>query len=135
VARKPVISAALTSLMQARGHHAWTLEDLQAGLAGRGVASDFSSVFRAAEKLAADGAIRKLILDDGRARYELVEAHHDHLRCTRCGKVVPIPCLIGARALAALERETGISIKDHHLVLSGTCRDGCTPAGGAAAAP
>lgn len=135
MARRPLISAALMRLMEARGHHAWTLEDLHAGLAIEGVAGDFSSVFRAAEKLAAEGAIRKLLLDDGRARYELVEPHHDHLRCTRCGRVVPIPCLIGTRTLTALERETGIAIHDHHLVLSGICRENCAPVIGTAAAP
>jgi Fe2+ or Zn2+ uptake regulation protein len=135
MARKPLISGALMRLMEARGHHAWTLEDLHAGLANEGVVGDFSSVFRAAEKLIADGAIRKLVFDDGRARYELVEAHHDHMRCTRCGRVVPIPCLIGGLTLTALERETGIAIHDHHLVLSGVCRESCAPPVGAAAAP
>lgn len=86
-------------------------------------AADFSSVFRAAEKLAASGAIRKLTLEEGRARFEEVDAHHDHLHCTRCGELVSVPCLFGAGDLAALEREAGIAILDHHLVLSGVCRD------------
>jgi Fur family ferric uptake transcriptional regulator len=123
MARKPVISTALMTLMRERRHHAWTLEDLQAGLAERSVEADFSSVFRAAEKLAGEGAIRKLTLDDGRARFELIEAHHDHLLCTKCGELVPVPCVIGARAFAALERAAGIAITGHHLVLSGLCRD------------
>jgi Fur family ferric uptake transcriptional regulator len=111
------------SLMQERQHHAWTLEDLHAGLLERSVAADFSSVFRAAEKLAGEGALRKLTLDDGRARFELIEAHHDHLHCTRCGELVPVPCPLGARDFAALEREAGIAVIGHHLVLSGLCRD------------
>jgi Fur family ferric uptake transcriptional regulator len=121
--RKAVISTALMTLMHERRHHAWTLEGLHAGLGERGITADFSSVFRAAEKLAGDGAIRKLTFDDGRARFELVEAHHDHLHCTRCGEVVPVPCPIGAGDFAALERAAGIAILDHHLVLSGLCRD------------
>jgi len=127
MARKPVVSTALLTLMRERDHHAWTLEDLHAGLAGRAVPADFSSVFRAAEKLAAAGTLRKLTLDDGRARFELIDAHHDHLHCTRCGELVPIPCLIGAAHFAALEREAGVAILDHHLVLSGICRDCRTP--------
>ena len=122
MARKPVVSAALMTLMQERRHHAWTLEDLHAGLAEKNAAADFSSVFRAAEKLASDGIIRKLTLDDGRARFELVEPHHDHLHCTQCGAVVPVPCMIGPREHAALERAAGIAITDHHLVLNGVCR-------------
>jgi Fur family ferric uptake transcriptional regulator len=123
MARKPVVSTALLTLMRERDHHAWTLEDLHAGLAGRAVPADFSSVFRAAEKLAGEGILRKLTLDDGRARFELVDTHHDHLHCTRCGELVPIPCLIGPANFAALEREAGIAILDHHLVLSGICRN------------
>jgi Fur family transcriptional regulator, ferric uptake regulator len=127
MARKPLVSAALLTLMHERHHHAWTLEDLHAALAERAIAADFSSVFRAAEKLAAEGAIRKLTLEDGRARFELVDTHHDHLHCTKCGELVPIPCLIGPANFAALEREAGIAILDHHLVLSGICRECRTP--------
>ena len=109
--------------MDERHHHAWTLEDLQSGLTERGIAADFSSVFRAAEKLAAAGVLRKLVLDDCRARFEPVDTHHDHLHCTRCGELVPVPCPIGRGNFAALERETGVAIFDHHLVLSGICRE------------
>jgi Fur family transcriptional regulator, ferric uptake regulator len=123
MARKPQVSAALLTLMRERRQHAWTLEDLHAGLAAAGIVADFSSVFRAAEKLASASVIRRLALDDGRARFELVDSHHDHLHCTRCGDVVPVPCLIDAEDFRALEREAGVAVLDHHLVLSGLCRD------------
>lgn len=123
MARKPIISAALSTLLSERRQHAWTLEELHAGLAESGVAADFSSVFRAVEKLVAAGELRKVTLDDGRARFELVDAHHDHLHCTRCGQLVPIPCLLGPSKIAALERTAGIAILDHHVVLSGLCRE------------
>ena len=123
MARKSIISAALSTLLHERRRHAWTLEELHAGLAEDGVEADFSSVFRAAEKLAAAGELRKLTLDDGRARFELVDTHHDHFHCTKCGALTPIPCLLGADDFAALEREAGFAIQDHHLVLSGVCRD------------
>jgi Fe2+ or Zn2+ uptake regulation protein len=123
MARPAVVSTALLALMRERHHHAWTLEDLQAGLAERRIAADFSSVFRAAEKLAAAGDIRKLTLEDGRARFELHDAHHDHLHCTHCGELVPLPCFFGPCDVAALERETGVAILGHHLVLSGICRE------------
>ena len=122
--RKPVVSTALLTLMRERNRHARTPEDLHAGLADCAVPADFSSVFRAAEKLATEGQIRKLLLEDGRARFELFDAHHDHLLCRRCGKLVPVPCMIADEKFAALERDADIVIQDHHLVLSGLC-SGC----------
>jgi Fur family ferric uptake transcriptional regulator len=119
MARKPVVSNAILALMRQRHHHAWTLEDLQAGL---DVTADFSSVFRAVEKLVAAETVRKVVLDDGRARFELQDAHHDHLLCGKCGELVPVPCVIAPADVAALERDTGIAIVDHHLVLHGFCR-------------
>ena len=122
MSRKAQIPAAIVSLMGGGERHAWTLEELHAGLAGQGRMTDFSSVFRAAEKLAADGIARKLLLDDGRVRFELAAAHHDHLYCMRCHALVPVPCLIERDDFAALERATGAAILGHHLVLSGVCR-------------
>lgn len=118
--------------MGQRDHHAWTLEDLQAGLTARSMKADFSTIFRAAEKLVADGAARKIQLEDGRARFELAQAHHDHLLCIRCGELVAVPCLIGRDDFATLEREAEVAITDHHLVLSGLCRDCRDPAPGGA---
>jgi Fe2+ or Zn2+ uptake regulation protein len=123
VGRKPVISDAILGLLQGHDRHAWTIEELRSGLSGGGLPADFSSVFRAAERLAADGLVRKVTLDDGRARFELVEAHHDHLHCIKCGELVAIPCMIGPAVFAALERETGVAISGHHVVLSGLCRE------------
>jgi Fur family ferric uptake transcriptional regulator len=122
MSRKARISAAIVSLMGGGERHAWTLDELHAGIAREGQVSDFSSVFRAAEKLAADGIARKVLLDDGRTRFERVGAHHDHLYCTRCHELVPVPCLIERNDFAALERATGAAILDHHLILSGVCR-------------
>jgi Fur family transcriptional regulator, ferric uptake regulator len=129
MARPAVVSSALMALLRERQLHAWTLEDLHTALAERQIAVDFSSVFRAAEKLAMAGDIRKLTLEDGRARYELPDAHHDHLHCIRCGQLVPVPCLFGPDDVVTLEREAGIVIRGHHLVLSGICRDCCALAG------
>ncbi|MGO9787512.1 MAG: Fur family transcriptional regulator [Stellaceae bacterium] len=123
MARKSRIPAALVGLMARGKHHAWTLEELQAGLARDGSAADFSSVFRAAEKLAAEGAVRKLMLEDGRARFEQAGAHHDHLHCTRCDELVPMPCVVRANTFAALEARTGAAIAEHNIVFSGVCRN------------
>ncbi len=105
--RKAQISAAMVGLMGGGERHAWTLEELHEGLARRGRVTDFSSVFRAAEKLSAGGVARKVQVEDGRTRFELV----------------PVPCVIGHEDFAALERATGAAILDHHLVLSGLCRN------------
>jgi Fur family transcriptional regulator, ferric uptake regulator len=121
MARKARVSAAILSVLTENERHAWTLDELHEDLVRRGLDSDFSSVFRAAEKLVAGGMIRKILLDDGRARLEPVAAHHDHLHCTHCNTLVPVPCLVGNREIAALERKTGAAITDHYLVLNGIC--------------
>ena len=123
MARKARISTAALVLLREEGRHAWTLEELHDGLTARGFDCDFSSVFRATEKLVAEGAVRKIVLDDGRARLELEGAHHDHLYCRRCNRIVPIPCVIGLGDIVALERAAGVAVTDHHLVLNGICRD------------
>src|ERR1700733_6732025 len=116
--RTPRISTALLSLMERPEHHAWTLDDLRAGLARHAVAADFSTVFRAAEKLVAAGQAAKLMLDDGRARFELASAHHDHLHCTRCDELVAVPWWAGAQVFAGLQGEAGVAVSEHRVVLS-----------------
>jgi Fur family ferric uptake transcriptional regulator len=123
MARKSRIPAELLRLMDGGARHAWTLEELRADLAGRAIAADFSSVFRAAQRLVAEGRVRRIDLPDGPARFEPDGAHHDHLLCVRCHALVPIPCVLDHGALRAAMSETGCVVSGHRLVLSGTCRD------------
>jgi Fe2+ or Zn2+ uptake regulation protein len=121
MARPSRIPAAIRDLMKAEGRHAWTLEEIQADLASRDIAADFSSIFRAVERLEAEGALRRLHLDEGPARFEPASAHHDHLHCTDCGKLVAVSCLARWFDLKALEAETGFAVTTHDIVLSGLC--------------
>src|SRR5712692_1408876 len=123
MARKARISAAILTALRGGERHAWTLDELHEELTRQGRPCDFSSLFRAVEKLVAERTVRKIILDDGRARLELVSGHHDHLYCLRCNKIVPVPCFIGPGEIVAFERAAGVAITDHHLVLSGICRN------------
>jgi len=121
--RKARISPAILLLMTAGKHHAWTLEALQAGLSKSGAPGDLSSIFRAAERLVTEGVVVKVLLDDGRARFELASSHHDHLHCTGCDELVPIPCVIEQTTSAVLEAKTGVAIGEHHVVFSGLCAE------------
>ena len=127
MARKPRISIAVAQLITRSERHAWTLEELHSGLGRSGVHTDFSSVFRAMEKLVADGTMRKLQLEDGRTYFESAGAHHDHLHCTRCGELVAIPCVVPRRTLAAVESKTGVAITEHQVSFTGLCK-GCRAA-------
>jgi Fe2+ or Zn2+ uptake regulation protein len=126
MARRPQISPAVLDLMRRRGRHGWTFEDLQAGLAREGRHADFSTIYRAVEKLVAVGAAHKVLLDDGRARFELADEHHDHFHCIKCGELIAVPCLINDDALAATGAKLGAAVLGHTVVLSGFCRK-CTP--------
>lgn len=121
MARPSRTQAALLAVMNRPDRHAWTLDELGAGLAAEGVTADFSTLFRAVERLVAEGRLRKVRLEDAPARYEHTGAHHDHLHCTECNALVPVPCLARQIDVAALERATGFSIATHDIVLDGIC--------------
>jgi Fur family ferric uptake transcriptional regulator len=101
--------------------HDWTIEELREALSDRGMTADFSSVFRALRRLEDEGAVIRIDLGDGKARYEPTGAHHEHVRCERCGAVAAVPgCLVESSA-PAVERRTGFTITGHRLLFAGIC--------------
>ena len=116
----PVQDALATILTDHEGHGR-SLEELTALVRRQGLEADFSSVFRAAQRLEREGKARKVELGDGKARYEAPGDHHDHLVCESCGAVAAVSgCPVQADT-RLLEQRTGYRIRQHHLIFSGLC--------------
>jgi len=104
----------------ARGErHDWTIDELRNALAERGTRADFSSVFRALQQLETEGRVLRIDLGDGKARFEAVAEHHEHVRCERCGAVEAVPgCLVEE---SVVERRTGFAVTGHRVLFAGIC--------------
>lgn len=121
MARPSRIRPALETLMVSGESHAWTLEELKAALARQGVATNFSSVFRAAHQAVEQGLWRKIVLGDGKPRFEPADRHHDHLLCERCGSLEAVACTFTTNLKARIEEKSGYDIRNHSFLWRGLC--------------
>ena len=113
-------------LLDTEERHAWSIDELfQATRSSLGSA-DYSSVFRALSVLEKQGVVDKIDLGDGRARFELREDHHEHIRCERCGRVEEVPGCVLDDATAQVHNLTGFKVTSHRVVFGGLCRNCAT---------
>jgi Fe2+ or Zn2+ uptake regulation protein len=119
IARPSHIRPALADVLARGERHDWTIDELRNALAERGTRADFSSVFRALQQLETQGRALRIDLGDGKARFEAVGEHHEHVRCERCGAVEAVPgCLVEE---SVVERRTGFAVTGHRVVFAGIC--------------
>lgn len=89
-----------------------------------------SSAYRNLAVLEQSGLVRRVLTDEGLARYELTEElteHHHHLICVRCGRIEDVAIPAGLersidRTLEGLGRDAGFATVSHRLDLIGRCR-------------
>ncbi|WP_437729174.1 Fur family transcriptional regulator [Sorangium sp. So ce861] len=120
-----VRDAIARAALQRRGH--FSVDDLLKELRERGVTDvHTSTVYRVLPLLVEVGLLQMTLVSAGDgARYERAfeREHHDHLICTRCGKIVEFE----VEAIEALQREVaerfGFRLTDHVHELLGTCKD------------
>ena len=84
-----------------------------------------ASVYRILELLTAEGAVQRIDLGSGTARYEPVwpDGHHHHLVCDSCGKVEAFEDPALETALTRVEKRSGYAVAGHDVVLHGACAD------------
>ena len=121
VPRPSPIRDAVRELIAGSDRHDWSIEDLQAALRAGRVRGDFSTVFRALAHLEEAGEVRRVELGDGKARYEAAGAHHEHVRCERCGAVGEVPGCVVDEALPRVQQLTGFRVTGHQILFSGLC--------------
>ena len=98
--------------------------DLYAQLKKEQVAIDLVTVYRNLAALKELGLITQLKLhQEGQFRYEMKEgrAHHHHIRCKKCGRIVDLFLCPLKKLTAIIEQQTRFIVGDHTLELSGWC--------------
>ena len=80
-------------------------------------------MFRAVTLLERQGVIDKIDLGEGHARFEVRDAHHEHIRCESCGKVEEVPVCVLDDAAAQVQAVTGYRVLSHRVVFGGLCRE------------
>jgi Fe2+ or Zn2+ uptake regulation protein len=121
--RPSPVSDAVRGLFEARGRHAWTIEELhQEAVASLGGA-DYSSVFRAVALLEKEGLIARVDVGDRSARFEVRDDHHEHVRCDVCGRVAEVAGCVVDDVAERIADSTGYRITSHKVVFGGVCPD------------
>lgn len=86
----------------------------------------YATVYRTLKHLSACGLCREVGLDARSVRYEHLygHSHHDHLICTKCGKIIEIVDKDIERIQERLYRKYGFIPQRHKFELYGECA-GC----------
>ncbi len=110
--------AVIDALASLGGHP--TADEIAAALRSSATPLPRASLYHALGALAAGGVLLVADAGPGAARYEVAGTWHHHLVCRRCGVVLDVPCVTGAKPCldAGL---AGATIDEAQVVFRGLC--------------
>lgn len=111
--------AILDAFLGAEGHV--TGEEIYQRLGDTNPNIGYTTVYRTMKLLCDAGLAHERRFEDGVTRYEIPHAHHDHLVCTRCGKIVEFECAMIESAQEEIAKQYGFRILRHRHELYGHC--------------
>ncbi len=99
-----------------------SVEEIYLAIKNEGISTNLSTVYRILDLMESMKLVNKIVVDDGKARYELTgDGHRHHLICTNCRKMIPIDTC----PLKSLEKDVGektnFDITGHRLEIYGVC--------------
>ena len=113
----------LREVLTTREH--FEADDIHLRLKEKKFAVSQASVYRTLPLLLEAGIVRKTPCDVMNARYEQVygTAHHDHMVCLSCGKIIEFKSEKIEELQKTAARRHGFKMMGHRLVISGLCKD------------
>ena len=112
----PQRASIITILSEADDHP--NVEDLYEKTRALDDTVSVATVYRTMSVLENAGLVRKLMLDDAPARYEMMpQTDHDHLVDVESGDLVEIPGTEIAELMGGVAAELGYEIVSHHTVI------------------
>ena len=109
----------LQELRKLRSHP--TADELYVKVRRRLPRVSLATVYRNLDVLSRAGLVRTLELGGSQRRYDGVCREHDHVRCSRCGRVADVDIGSHARLDAAARKASAFEIFGHRLEFVGLC--------------
>jgi Fur family ferric uptake transcriptional regulator len=81
----------------------------------------YTTVYRTLKLLVDAGLAQERRFDDGLTRYEVEHAHHDHLVCLKCGKIIEFNSELIEDTQNSIAVEYGFKVLRHRHELYGHC--------------
>jgi len=111
--------AILEAFLAASGHV--TGEELFQNVRSMHPNIGYTTVYRTLKLLCDAGLAIERHFEDGVTRYEIEHEHHDHLVCTKCGKIIEFECDMIEAAQNQIAERYGFRILRHRHELYGHC--------------
>ena len=111
--------AILDVFLGVKGHI--TSEDLYRTVREEHPHVGYTTVYRTMKLLCDAGLANERHFDDGITRYEIEHEHHDHLVCTRCGKIIEFDCEMIESAQERIAKSYDFRVLRHRHELYGHC--------------
>jgi Fur family ferric uptake transcriptional regulator len=111
--------AILDAFLEA-GQHV-TSEDMFQRVRREHASIGYTTVYRTMKLLCDAGLAVERHFDDGVTRYEIEHEHHDHLVCTKCGKIIEFECSMIESAQNDIAKQYRFRVLRHRHELYGHC--------------
>jgi Fur family transcriptional regulator, ferric uptake regulator len=83
-----------------------------------------ATVYRVLTQLEVSGLIQKNQFSDNQSNYEIKKQHHDHLICTKCGKIIEFMNDDLETLQEKISDKYQFRLDSHVMTLFGVCKDG-----------
>lgn len=117
----------ILEIMKNPAHQHISAEDVYKILLEQGDEVGLATVYRVLNQFDDAGIVTRHHFEGGRSVFELsAKAHHDHLVCLTCGRVIEFEDDTIERRQLAVAKEHGIQLTNHSLYLYGECKNAAT---------
>ncbi|MGD1822323.1 MAG: Fur family transcriptional regulator [Pleomorphochaeta sp.] len=82
-----------------------------------------ATVYRNLNLLVDEGKLKKIFAIDGPDHYDSTVKEHQHIECRICKKVYDVTLPINQESVISIENETGFSMIDKNIIITGICPD------------
>ena len=113
----------ILDILQANPDMHLSADEIHNKLVANNQSIGLATVYRVLTQLEVAGLIQKNQFSDNQSSYEIKKQHHDHLICTKCGKIIEFMNDDLEQLQEKISKDYNFRLNSHVMTLFGECSD------------